>query len=61
MEDVDDGGADLLNQNQMKRELIQAILDERAEFEILSRENEDLQKRIILRETVKQEQVSSSD
>ena len=42
-EDLDDGGAgDLLNQNEMKRELIQAILDERSEYEILKKQNEEL-------------------
>ena len=42
-EDLDDGGAgDLLNQNEMKRELIQAILDERSEYEILKRQTEEL-------------------
>ena len=56
-EDLDDGGAgDLLNQNEMKRELIQAILDERAEYEILKRQNEELQRKIILSETTKSEQ-----
>lgn len=55
-EDLDDGGAgDLLNQNEMKRELIQAILDERAEYEILKRQNEELQRKIILSETTKSE------
>jgi hypothetical protein len=40
----------------MKRELIQAILDERAEYEQLKAHNEELQKKIILNETIKQEQ-----
>jgi hypothetical protein len=39
----------------MKRELIQAILDERAEYEQLKKMNESLQQRIILSETIKQE------
>ncbi len=62
IDDMDDGGAgDLLNQNTMKRELIQAILDERAEYEQLKTHNEELQKKIILSETIKQEQFAQSD
>ena len=61
MEDMDDGTNDMLNQNQMKRELIQAILDERAEYETLSRQNEELQKKIILSDTIKAEQFSQPE
>ena len=37
-----DDGADLKNQNQMKQELIQAIREERIEYDALSRQNEEL-------------------
>ena len=43
----------MLNQNQMKRELIQAIEDERAEYMQLKKLNESLQMKIILSETIK--------
>ena len=46
MEDGRDG--DHLNQEDMKRELIIAIIDERNEKEILTRQNLELQKKIIL-------------
>lgn len=45
----------------MKRELIQAILDEHEEYIKLSAENEDKQRKIILADTIKQDQVTQSD
>lgn len=47
-EDSDDGLGELPSQPAMKRELIQAIEDERREYQELKKLNEESQKKIIL-------------
>lgn len=47
-QESDEGFNDLPNQTDMKRELIQAIEDERREYQELKKINEDCQKKIIL-------------
>ena len=57
----DDINEDVLNQGEMKKELIQAIHDERQEYETLKRQNEELQKKIILSDTNTREQYPQTD
>lgn len=52
---------DRVTQDNMREELIKAIKDELAEYKQLKETNLSLQKRIILRDTVKQEQPTQSD
>jgi hypothetical protein len=56
-----DDDVDRVTQDNMREELIKAIKDELAEYKQLKETNLSLQKRIILRETVKQEQTTQSD
>lgn len=56
-----DDDVDRVTQDNMREELIKAIKDELAEYKQLKETNLSLQKRIILRETVKHEQPTQSD
>ena len=64
-DDIDDeeyeGVGDLQSQPEMKRELINAIEDERREYEQLKRQNEECQKKIILMDSSSNIGEKSSD
>lgn len=64
-DDIDDeeyeGVGDLPSQPEMKRELINAIEDERREYEQLKRQNEECQKKIILMDSSSNIGEKSSD
>lgn len=60
-EQYDAGVGDLPSAPEMQQELIQAINDERDEYESLKRQNDDLQRKIILMDNSSREYDKQSE